>query len=90
MSGLGSLASQCLTRAGCLYLSPRWLGSFGTGREAGLAYDAAAISQKGNKAKTNFQYSDFSSVPRHGAEMVDSVRWDLLPKDIAEVRGVCS
>lgn len=64
----------------------RWLGSFPNGREAGMAYDAAAISQKGSKAKTNFQYLDFSSIPRKDAETEPKVRWDLLPKDIAEVR----
>lgn len=63
----------------------RWLGSFPTGREAGLAYDAAAIAQKGTKAKTNFQYRDTITVPRPNAELEDSVRWDLLPKEIAEV-----
>lgn len=52
-----------------------------------MAYDAAAISQKGSKAKTNFRYNDFSSAPRMDAEVEEKVRWDLLPKDIAEVRG---
>ncbi len=42
----------------------RWLGSFGTAYEAGLAYDAAAIVQKGNKAKTNFAYQDYETNPR--------------------------
>uniref|UniRef100_A0A7R9YT17 AP2/ERF domain-containing protein n=1 Tax=Chlamydomonas euryale TaxID=1486919 RepID=A0A7R9YT17_9CHLO len=62
----------------------RWLGSFPTGREAGMAYDAAAISQKGSKAKTNFQYHDFASIPRKDAKSEPKVRWDLLPKEIAE------
>ncbi len=63
----------------------RWLGSFNSGHEAGLAYDAAAISQKGSKAKTNFQYSDYASIPRKDAKIEPKVRWELLPKDIAEV-----
>ncbi|EFJ48033.1 pathogenesis-related genes transcriptional activator [Volvox carteri f. nagariensis] len=42
----------------------RWLGSFGTAHEAGLAYDAAAIVQKGTKAKTNFSYLDYETNPR--------------------------
>ncbi|KAL6745896.1 AP2 domain transcription factor, partial [Haematococcus lacustris] len=32
----------------------RWLGSFSTAEEAGQAYDAAAMLQKGDMAKTNF------------------------------------
>ena len=51
-----------------------------------MAYDSAAISQKGCKAKTNFRYLDFSSIPRAGAETLEAVKWDLLPKEIAEVR----
>ncbi|KAG1678895.1 hypothetical protein FOA52_003563 [Chlamydomonas sp. UWO 241] len=62
----------------------RWLGSFPTGRDAGMAYDSAAISQKGSKAKTNFEYLDFSSIPRKDAGTEPKVRWDLLPKEIAE------
>eukprot|EP00798_Chlamydomonas_sp_ICE-L_P027117 gene27117-2344_t len=62
----------------------RWLGSFSTGREAGLAYDAAAISQKGCKAKTNFGYLDYASTPRPNAASEEVVRWDLLPKEILE------
>jgi hypothetical protein len=53
-----------------------------------MAYDSAAISQKGCKAKTNFRYLDFSSIPRAGAETIETVRWNLLPKDIAEVRNL--
>ncbi|GIL50373.1 hypothetical protein Vafri_6612 [Volvox africanus] len=62
----------------------RWLGSFGTAHEAGLAYDAAAIVQKGTKAKTNFSYMDYETNPRPGAETIPHVRWDLLPEEVAQ------
>eukprot|EP00798_Chlamydomonas_sp_ICE-L_P002995 gene2995-13007_t len=58
----------------------RWLGSFSTARDAGMAYDAAAISQKGANAKTNNQYKDYASSPRENAATEESVRWDLLSK----------
>ncbi|XP_050918586.1 ethylene-responsive transcription factor ERF086-like [Lathyrus oleraceus] len=35
-----------------------WLGTFNTTQEASLAYDRAAISMKGNQARTNFIYTD--------------------------------
>ncbi|XP_061349244.1 ethylene-responsive transcription factor ERF086 [Gastrolobium bilobum] len=35
-----------------------WLGTFDTAQEAALAYDRAALSMKGNQARTNFVYSD--------------------------------
>ena len=65
------------------------MGTFNTADDAGMAYDAAAISQKGCKAKTNFKYLDFLSIPRSAAETLDGVKWELLPKEIAAVRKGC-
>ncbi|XP_041014367.1 ethylene-responsive transcription factor LEP-like [Juglans microcarpa x Juglans regia] len=38
-----------------------WLGTFNTAEEAALAYDRAARSMRGSKARTNFVYSDMPS-----------------------------
>ncbi|MEW5311135.1 MAG: hypothetical protein WDW38_002875 [Sanguina aurantia] len=59
----------------------RWLGSYPTGGEAGMAYDAASIAQKGHRAKTNFKYTEYATNARNGAATLELVRWDFLPGD---------
>ena len=83
LDSLSLLLPEFLSPSTSIY---RWLGTFTTAAKAGQAYDAAAIARKGCKAKTNFRYLNYTSIPCKGAETLESVGWKLLPEEAAEVR----
>ncbi|KAJ4908416.1 Ethylene-responsive transcription factor LEP [Raphanus sativus] len=63
-----------------------WLGTFDTGEEAALAYDRAARSMRGTRARTNFVYSDMP----HSSSVTSIVSPDEPPPPPPVAAPTCS